>query len=245
MLADERGSTQFISASIHVHLRKVLSQIDHVHIRSEAHVVGEIEAVVIGIVIDHDVIAVPEPVAAIAVIIRSNLKEATANIEAVVIAAAQPPYMLRADAGGETSMFPGTIHVIVNIIAAAVVSNPAIVLGVDVRSVRMAFLIAINGTIISTAIVTTVFTAALWCSAAIVATVGNGSSIIVTAIGSRSAIGRRRCLTGRGSFRAAGWNVSIAHAAFSAAMRLNGLRLAAVRLSAMLLSASLLSQDQG
>src|SRR5471032_3217576 len=186
------------------------------HIRSQAHVVGEIVAVVVGIVIDHDVIGVPEPVVAIGIVIGCNLeKETVADIKAIVVTAAQTPDMLRADAGAETSVFPGTIKVIVSVIASALMADPAIVFGMDVRSLGMTFLIAVNGT------------------------------IVAATVGSWGAIGSGSRLTGRSRFRSLRWDVPVANAAFSAAVGLACLWLTDVLLSAMLLFASAMSKDQG
>ena len=90
-----------------------------------------------GRVIDHDVIAVPQPVGAGIVIVGRRLKKESADVEAVAIAAMQPPNMLRPNRSGEASMLPGMIEMIVNVVPSRVVSDPAIVFRVNVRRGRM------------------------------------------------------------------------------------------------------------
>ena len=121
------------------------SQINYVDVGSEAHVIRQVVADIIGIVIDHNVVIVPEPVAAIAVVIRRDLEEEATDIEAVRSATAQPPNMLRSKAGGEASMLPGMIEMVVGIIAATFMPNPLIVFRMDVRCFRMAFAVAVTG----------------------------------------------------------------------------------------------------
>jgi hypothetical protein len=59
---------------------------------------------VIGIVVDHDVIAIPQPIVAGIVVVRSGLEEETAYVEALAADPMQPPDVLRADGAGETSV---------------------------------------------------------------------------------------------------------------------------------------------
>ncbi len=49
-----------------------ISHIHHVDIRSETHVVGQVPAVVVRIVIDHDVVRAPVPIITVTEIIRRN-----------------------------------------------------------------------------------------------------------------------------------------------------------------------------
>ena len=87
----------------------------------------------IGIVIDHDVIAVPQPVIAGIVVIGRGLKKETADVESIATAAMQPPDMLRPERPGKASVLPGMIEMIMNIIPAHVVPDPAVIFRVNVR----------------------------------------------------------------------------------------------------------------
>jgi hypothetical protein len=58
-----------------------------VDVGAQTNVVGEVIAGIIRIVIDHDVVVVPQPVVGIVVVVGRNLEEVSANIKALVIAA--------------------------------------------------------------------------------------------------------------------------------------------------------------
>jgi len=88
---------------------------------------------VVGIGIDHNVIAIPEPVGTGIVVVRRGLKEEAAHVEALATASMQPPDMLRPDRPGEASMLPGMIEVVVRIVSPGIVAYPAVVLSVNVR----------------------------------------------------------------------------------------------------------------
>ena len=101
------------------------------------HVVGEIPAVVVGIFVDHDLVAVPVPVVAIGEIKRGNAEVEAAKPEAAGAASADAPDVAAAEAAGEAAMLPGMIEVEAGVVASSVVSNPLAVV-VDVRSFGMA-----------------------------------------------------------------------------------------------------------
>ncbi len=124
-------------------LQPLASQIQHVHIGSQARVVRQVISNVVGIVIDDDVIAVPQPVVASIVIVRSCLKEESADVKALAVAAVQPPDVPGPEGPGEASVLPGMIKMIVRISPAGFVPHPAIVLSVNVRRGRMPGLVLI------------------------------------------------------------------------------------------------------
>ncbi len=105
-------------------------------------VVGEIPAQMVRIFVEHDVVRVPEPVATIGNVIRGYGEVISAEEEALRVASSEPPAMLRPEAARKVPMLPGMIQVIVHIIATGSVSDPFPV-GVDVRGIGMAFLIAV------------------------------------------------------------------------------------------------------
>jgi len=115
---------------------------------AEPDVIGEIVSGMIGIVINHDVVVVPEPVVGIVIIVRRYLEVITANVESIKAAAAQTPNVPRAEAGSEMPVLPGMIKMIVRVIAARIVANPAVIFSMHVRSFRMAFLVVIPGVLI-------------------------------------------------------------------------------------------------
>jgi hypothetical protein len=83
------------------------------------------------------------------VIVRCRLKKESAYVEAIAIASVQPPNMLGPNRSGETSMLPGMVEMIVNVIPARVVSDPAIVLRVNVRCGRMPLRILISAPLLT------------------------------------------------------------------------------------------------
>jgi hypothetical protein len=120
------------------HLWQTLSaEIGYVNIGAEARVVGEIPAVVIGVCINHDVVAVPIPVVGIGQVEWGDAEVEAAKPEAAGIAAFQAPAVRAAEAAVEAAMLPGMIEVKTYVVAAVVVSNPFAVV-VDVGGFGMA-----------------------------------------------------------------------------------------------------------
>ena len=105
-------------------------------IGAKANVVGEIPAIVVGIIVDHDLVAVPIPIVAVGIVIGCDAEIETAEPEAFAIAAGDAPFVTAADAAGKAAMLPGTIEMIVGIIAAVFVADPLVIV-VNVRSVGM------------------------------------------------------------------------------------------------------------
>ena len=110
-------------------------------IRAQTDVVGKIPADVIRIVVDHDIVAIPVPIAAVVNIIGRDREEKSANIEAVRATAPQTPHMLRPNPAFEVAVFPGMIQVVIGIGATGVMSHPVVILSVHVRSFRVVRLI--------------------------------------------------------------------------------------------------------
>ena len=107
------------------------------HVRSQPGVVGQVPSIVVGIEIDHDVIVIPQPVSTGVVIVWRGLEKESAHVKAITIASVQPPDVLRPNRSRETSMLPGMIKVVVDVVSTGVVSHPAISLGVNMRRWRM------------------------------------------------------------------------------------------------------------
>ena len=112
---------------------------------SEAGVVGEIPARVIGVVIQHDVIAVPQPIVGVVVVVRRHAPVKAAEPEAVAASAFDAINVVPANFAAETSVFPNVILMVTSIVAASFMADPLIVLSMHVRSFGMAWLVAIGG----------------------------------------------------------------------------------------------------
>jgi len=111
-----------------------------VDVGAEAYIVGQVPADVIGVVIDHDVVAVPKPAIAQADLERRDAPEEAAEAESARSAAAETPYMLGADSSCEPAVLPGFIEVEMRIVLTGIVPDP-LAGGVDVWSFGVARLI--------------------------------------------------------------------------------------------------------
>jgi hypothetical protein len=111
-----------------------------VDVGAKPHVVGEVPAIMIRVLIDYDLIGSPVPAIAEGKVDGSDGEIETAKPESLSIAASNVPYMAFAEATGEVPVLPRMIQMIVGIIAAGIVADPSIV-GVNMRSVGMAIFV--------------------------------------------------------------------------------------------------------
>src|ERR1700739_3911010 len=112
----------------------------YVYIGSQPHVVSQVPAVVVGILVDDDVVAIPPPVVAEADVIRRNAEVETAKPKAIRAASLQVPGMPATEAAPKAAMLPGVIKVIVAIIVAGVVTDP-LAIGMNMGRVRMSLVV--------------------------------------------------------------------------------------------------------
>src|SRR5258708_669563 len=94
--------------------------------------------------IEHDVVAIPQPVAHIVVIVRRYLEKVPANVESIAVAAAYPPDVRSPNRPLKPSMLPRLIEMVMLIIAPRVVPYPMVILRVNVRRFRMPLLIRVS-----------------------------------------------------------------------------------------------------
>jgi hypothetical protein len=152
------------------------------------------------IVVDNNVVSIPEPIADVIVVVWGNAKEEAAKPEAVSVPSSQAVDVAGADRARETPMLPGVIEVVVGIISARVVTDPTIGPGVDMRRIRMPGLFSEIATLVHLGRSATTVLALLRTSAAI--------------WGSRGASGCAR----RSRRRAARWDVPASHRRANAAL---------------------------
>jgi len=112
----------------------------HVHIGSQPHVIRQVPAHMIGIVIDHNLVRVPQPTVAVTYIERRYAPVPVVEPEASRSAARQVPHMARAKPSRKVTMLERMVEMIVRIILACVVTDPFV--PIHVGSIRMARLIA-------------------------------------------------------------------------------------------------------
>src|SRR5580692_1452703 len=120
-----------------------VSQIFHVAVSPQPHVVRQVPTQVIGIVINHDLVGIPQPVAAKSQIIRRDAEVKAAKPESRRTAPCQVPDVMRAKSAGVMPVLPRMIEIVVRVVLAGIVPDPLAV-RMDVRSVRMPLLVHIR-----------------------------------------------------------------------------------------------------
>jgi len=91
---------------------------------------------VVRVLVNHDLIAIPEPTGAETDVEGSHAEEEATKPEALGAPSRKMPDMTRAKAAGEVAMFPGMIQMVIGVVLAGVVSDPLTV-GVNMGSFRM------------------------------------------------------------------------------------------------------------
>jgi len=117
-----------------------IAHIHHVSIRTQPYVVSEVPADVVRVIVDDDLVRIPEPVVAEVVIVCRDAEIEAVKPETIPPPASQPEDVAAPDATGEASVLPGAINVVVGIVTARIMSHPLVVC-VHVRSIRMSRLI--------------------------------------------------------------------------------------------------------
>jgi len=128
------GSCTSAARSRRMHLL-ACPEIHHVNVRAEPDVICQIPADVVRVVVNHDLVGIPEPVVAEAKVIRGNAKKEAAKPKAARAASDDPPDVASADATWKMSVLPGMIEMVMGIIAAGIVADPVVTLDLDVRCV--------------------------------------------------------------------------------------------------------------
>jgi hypothetical protein len=93
----------------------------------------------IGVLVDHDLIASPVPVRDDVVIERTDVPVETAKPEALPVSASKRECTSKTAA--EMSVGPRLSEVVMRIVGAAIMSDPLVILGVNVRNIRMTLLV--------------------------------------------------------------------------------------------------------
>lgn len=123
---------------------RLAAQVFDVGVSSQSRIVSQIPARMIGIFIDHDLIACPVPVGDDVVVVRGDIPVEIVEPETARAATRKHPYVIASKTAGKVPVSPRIIEVIMRITPAAVVSNPAIVARVDVGNFGMAMLVRAN-----------------------------------------------------------------------------------------------------
>jgi hypothetical protein len=101
---------------------------------SQPYVVGEIPANVVIVLINYDLVGIPQPAVSEAEIVWGNAEEEAVKPEALRASSYKPEYMATAKAARKVPMLPGMTEMVVGIIPARVMPDPVAV-GVNVRGI--------------------------------------------------------------------------------------------------------------
>jgi putative intracellular protease/amidase len=112
-----------------------------VDVRTQSYVVGEVPAIVIRVFVDHDVVAVPEPVVAEAQVERGDAEVEASEPETAGAASGKVPDVASPEASGEVAVLPGMIEMKTGVVSSVLVPDPLPVV-VDVWGFGMAFMVA-------------------------------------------------------------------------------------------------------
>jgi hypothetical protein len=167
-----------------------------VNVGAEPNVVGQIPADMVWVRIDHDVVAIPKPVVAVGVVGWGNAEEEAVKAEAFAAATSETVDMRGTKGAWKMSVLPGTVEVVICIVPAGIMADPAIGPGIHVGRIGMSRLL---GKIAGLAV--------RWRSApairAIRRSFGWRSAAAIRAI--RRSFGWRSAPTIRGNRRSFGW----------------------------------------
>ncbi len=96
----------------------------------------------VGIIIDYDLVAIPNPIIDESIIVGRHGKEKAAETKSLRATARQPPHMGWPNATTEVAVLPRMIEVVMEVVPSRVVANPGVVI-VDVGCIWMTLHIAV------------------------------------------------------------------------------------------------------
>ena len=109
-------------------------------VSTKPNVVGKVPTDMVGVIVNDDVVTIPQPVAAVADIERRDAEVEAAEPETTGSSTRQMPAMTRAETSGEVAVFPGMVEMKAGVIASLIVADPLAV-PVNMRCLGMALLI--------------------------------------------------------------------------------------------------------
>src|SRR6266436_2285130 len=98
------------------------------NVSAQPRVISQVPSIMVRVLIDHDVVTVPQPVTNVVVVVRCNAKEHTVNIKPLSVSPLKAIDMVAAEAASEASMFEWTIEMVVEIVTAGIMSPPPVVM---------------------------------------------------------------------------------------------------------------------
>jgi hypothetical protein len=127
-----------------------------VNVSAQAYVVSEIPAVVVGVFVNHHVVAVPIPSIGVGKVKRGDAEVEAAKPETAGIPTLNAPPMSATEATLKAAVLPRMVHMEAVVIPPEIVTNPFAVV-VHVRGFRMAVAVLIRVAVVMVVIVTIVF----------------------------------------------------------------------------------------
>ena len=118
----------------------------------KAGIVRKVPARMIGVVVDDDVIGVPQPAVDIVYVPGRDRPVPVVEIEAAWIASAEPPNVVRPEATRPAAVLPWMVHVIVGVVAAGVMPNPYFAF-INMRRIGMVGLITVIAALVAVIVV--------------------------------------------------------------------------------------------
>ena len=109
------------------------------HVSAEAHVVGKIPARMVRIVVNDDIVGIPEPAAAVGYVVGSDAPVPSVEPEAAWAATGKMPDVMRTETACPMTMLPRVVEMIVGVVRSGIVADPD--LSVDMRDTGVAFLV--------------------------------------------------------------------------------------------------------
>src|SRR5436305_1219037 len=108
------------------------------NISPEARIVSKVVALVVRVLIDHDVVGIPQPVAGVPHVGIRNREVEVAETEAGWAASGESPDVLGAETSAEVAMLPRMIEVEADIGAAGIVADPLLLINVGCFGMALA-----------------------------------------------------------------------------------------------------------
>jgi hypothetical protein len=122
---------------------RLTAEVADVNVGAQPGIVGEVPALVVGVLVNHDIVAVPKPIIGVGKVKRGDAEVVAAKPETAGIASLNAPAVSAAEAAVETAMLPGVIDVEADVIASAFVPHPLAVT-VDVGSFGVAYAVVVG-----------------------------------------------------------------------------------------------------
>jgi hypothetical protein len=113
------------------------------NVSAQAHVVSEIPSVVVGVFVNHHIVAVPIPAVAVGKVKRGDAEIEAAKPETAGIPTLDAPPMSATEATLKAAILPGMVHVEAVVIRSPIVADPFAVV-VHVRGFGMAVAVLIR-----------------------------------------------------------------------------------------------------